>query len=300
MHRLLDMLVVLVGVATVVFFTMRLSGDPVLLLVTESATPQEIDHLRDLLGFNDPMWLQYFRFLAQAAVGNFGESLRFQVPAVQLVMETVPFTALLATAAVLFSVVCAVPLGVMAAVKRGTVLDALTTSLSLLGLSMPVFWLGMMLIIVFAVQLKWLPTSGSETLAHLILPTVALGAYSMGRIARLTRSSMLEVLRQEYVNTARAKGLAERVVIFRHAMRNAAIPIVTIVGLEFGTLLGGAVVTETVFAWPGLGRLIVQGISYRDYPIVQSGVFYISVIFVFINMALDMLYTTLDPRVRYQ
>ncbi len=294
------MLVVLLGIATIVFVTMRLSGDPVYLLVTESATPEEIARLRHLLGFDQPIWVQYAQFLAKAATGDFGESLRFQVPATQLVMETIPYTAALAAGAIAFSVAAAIPLGILAAVKRGSLVDTVTTSLSLLGLSMPVFWLGLMLILFFAVQLHWLPASGSGSPVHLILPAIALGSYSMGRITRLTRSSMLEVLRQPFLNTARSKGLAESVVILQHALPNAAIPVITMIGLEFGTLLGGAVVTETVFAWPGLGRLIVQGIAYRDYPLVQAGVLYISLIFVFINTAMDVLYSLIDPRVRYQ
>jgi peptide/nickel transport system permease protein len=299
-RRLVDLCAAVLGVSTIAFLALRLSGDPVALLITEYATEAEIARVRALLGLDQPLWVQYGRFLSDVLRGEFGESLRFIRPAASLVWETLPATVTLAIAAVAIATVVAVPLGILAAVRRGTVLDGLVTILATVGQSMPYFWLGILLILLFAVHLRVLPPFGSGTWRHLILPAVTLSMTPLARTMRLVRSGMVEVLHQDYIRTAWAKGLGRRRVLFRHALQNAAIPVVTILGLDFGTLLGGAVVTETIFAWPGVGRLIVQAIQSRDYPVVQAAVFYLALVFVLINLLVDIAYAYLDPRIKYR
>lgn len=296
--RVLDLAVAVLGVSTVVFLLLRLSGDPVALLVTETTTPEEMERLREALGLSAPLWEQYGRFLAHALRGDFGESLRYTKPAAALVWETLPATLELTAAALVIATVVAVPLGIVAAVRRGTAIETSASVVTLLGQSMPFFWLGILLIFVFSVQLRLLPSFGRGSLWHLILPAVTLSAATLAKTARLVRAGMLEVMSQEYIRTARAKGLPEPRVIFRHALSNIAIPVVTILGLDFGLLLGGAVVTETIFAWPGTGRLMVQAIQGRDFPVVQAGVFILAIVFVVLNALLDLLYGWLDPRIR--
>ena len=298
-RRLTDLVIAVLGVSTIVFVLLRLSGDPIAMLVPQDATAEQIEEVRRSYGFSDPLWVQYVRFLGNAAQGDLGRSLQFRRPSVELVLETLPATLQLTFAALLFATIVAVPAGVLAAVNRNTALDKLLTVLTLLGQSMPYFWLGILLIMIFAVRLGLLPTSGSGGLQHLILPAITLSAGSMARTSRLVRSGMLRVLSQDYVRTAHAKGLSRLAVLSRHALRNAAIPVVTVLTLDFGVLLGGAVVTETIFAWPGLGRLIVQAISLRDFPVVQAGVLYLSIVFVVLNALADLLYVQLDPRIRH-
>jgi ABC-type dipeptide/oligopeptide/nickel transport system permease component len=250
------------------------------------------------MGFNDPFLVQYWRFLRGAVQGNFGESLRHGQPAMRLVLERLPATFELAGAAMLIALCVAIPAGILSAVRRNTASDYCSTVVALLGQSMPTFWLGIMLILVFSVWLRVLPSSGRGDLEHLLLPAVTLGLFTTARMMRLTRSGMLEVLGQDYIRTARAKGLGEPPVVWKHALRNAAVPIVTIAGLELGALLGGSVVTETIFAWPGVGRLSVQAIYNRDYPVVQAAVFVLATTFVVVNLLVDLVYTSLDPRIR--
>ena len=286
------------GVVTLVFAALRLSGDPTATMLPGDASVDEVVALKKELGLDKPLHVQYLRFLASAVTGDFGNSLRHQQPALELVMERLPATLELAFAALLLSVVVALPLGIIAAIYRGRLADMLAMAFAVVGQATPYFWMGIMLILIFAVELEWLPTSGRGGLARLILPAVTLGTHFMAVLARLTRTSMLEVLGQNYVTTARAKGLPEWVVITTHALKNAAVPVVTLIGLQFGTLLGGAVVTETIFAWPGVGRLAVQSIFVRDYPVVQAGVFVLALSFVGINLLVDLLYGYLDPRIR--
>jgi ABC-type dipeptide/oligopeptide/nickel transport system permease component len=288
------------GISTIVFGVLRLSGDPAMLLLPQEASVEDVMRLRHDLGLDDPLLLQYLRFLANSAVGNFGESLRHREPAMGLVRSHLWATLELAFAAFLIAAVVAVPIGVLAAVKPHSLHDHAVMTLTLIGQSAPTFWIGIMLILAFGVKLHWFPIGGRGTLAHLVLPALTLGAFAMASIARLTRSAMLDVLRLDYINTARAKGLSNRRVIWKHALKNAAIPVVTIMGLQFGALLGGAVVTETVFSWPGIGRLAIQGIYNRDYPVVQATVFVAAGFFVVINFVVDLLYTILDPRIRYE
>jgi ABC-type dipeptide/oligopeptide/nickel transport system permease component len=290
---------VVLGVSLLSFVFMRLSGDPVMLMLPPDATHQQIEEFRERLGFNEPLPLQYLAFLSRAVHGDFGKSLRHQQPAMPLVLERLPATMELAVAGMGLALVVAVPFGILSACRRGSVVDYLGMGGSLLGLSMPNFWVGIVGILIFSVNLRLLPTAGRGTWAQLVLPALALGSYLMALIARLTRSGMLEVLGQDYVRTARAKGLAEHTVIWRHALKNSLIPLVTVVGLQMGELLGGTVVIETVFAWPGVGRLIIQAVFQRDYPLVQAAVFVLALIFVAANLMVDLTYRFLDPRIRY-
>jgi len=283
---------------TAVFAMVRLSGDPVLLFMPMDIQAKDVNEFRQRLGFNDPLPVQYARFVGGATRGDFGESLRYRRDALGLVLERLPATFLLAATSLLLTTCVAVPLGILSAVRRNTLLDHASTVATVLGQATPGFWLGLMLIYVFSVKLRWLPTGGMGTLAHLVMPSVVLAAFFSARIARLTRSAVLEILGEEYILTARAKGLGEARVIGKHTLRNSAIPIVTLAGLEAGQLLGGAVITETIFAWPGLGRLTVQALLNRDFPIVLAAVFVISVTYTLINLAVDLLYGWLDPRVR--
>ncbi|MET0487282.1 MAG: ABC transporter permease [Candidatus Rokuibacteriota bacterium] len=292
-------LVVLLSL-TAVFGMVRLGGDPVLLFLPMDIQAKDVNEIRQRLGFNDPLLVQYGRFMAGALRGDFGESLRYRRDAFGLVLERLPATLVLAGASMVLTLVVAVPLGVITAVRRDTLVDHVGTLATVLGQATPGFWLGLMLIYLFAVQLRWLPTGGYGTLAQLIMPSVVLAAFFSARVARLTRSAMLEVLGEEYIKTARAKGLGEGRVISKHTLRNAAIPIVTLAGLEAGQLLGGAVVTETIFAWPGLGRLTVQALLNRDFPVVMAAVSFTSVVYTLMNLGVDLAYGWLDPRVRVQ
>jgi peptide/nickel transport system permease protein len=296
--RLLQALLVLLGVMTLVFFLLHLSGDPTQLLLPLDATAAERAAFRARMGFNDPLPLQYIRFALDVISGNLGFSYRHSEPAVTLVLDRLPATFQLTGSALIAATGLAVPIGVIAAVKRGTAVDSIAMALALLGQAMPVYWLGLMLILLFSVTLQMLPSGGRGGWETLILPAATLAVFSMARIARLTRSGMLDVLSQDYVRTARAAGIPTRTVVFKFGLRNAAIPLITVIGLEFGVLLGGAVITETIFSWPGVGRLAVDSIFARDYPVVQAVVLVLASIFVLINIAVDVLYTYMDPRIR--
>jgi ABC-type dipeptide/oligopeptide/nickel transport system permease component len=297
--RLWHAVYVMVGISMISFFFIHLSGDPVMLMLPADASHQEIEELRERLGFNDPIPVQYLRFASNAVRGDFGESLYYHVPAMELILERLPASLELAVAAMVIALGVAVPIGIVSAVRRNSLLDMGSMLGALLGLSMPHFWLGIMLILLFSVKLGWLPTSGRGSWAQLIMPSLALGMGLMAMFARLTRSVMLEVLGQDYVRTARAKGLKERLVIGKHALKNALIPLVTVAGMQFGFLIGGTVIIETVFAWPGVGRLVVQAIFNRDYPLVQACVLVLAVIFVVVNLLVDLLYVYLDPQISY-
>jgi peptide/nickel transport system permease protein len=299
-RRLGRTLFALWGVSTIVFIVLRLSGDPAVLLLPQEASVEDVMRLRQDLGLDDPFLIQYLRFLGNSVRGNFGESLRHREPAMGLVRVHLWATLELSLAAFCIAVLVAVPIGVLAAVKPHSLYGHAVMTLTLIGQSAPTFWIGIMLILAFGLKLHWFPIGGRGSLAHLVMPAITLGAFAMASIARLTRSAMLDVIPLDYINTARAKGLSEARIIWRHALKNAAIPVVTIMGLQFGALLGGAVVTETVFSWPGIGRLAIQGIYNRDYPVVQASVFIAAVFFVGINFVVDLLYTILDPRIRYE
>ncbi|HEU4370719.1 MAG TPA: ABC transporter permease [Methylomirabilota bacterium] len=296
--RLLRALVALWLVSTVVFVVMRLSGDPVPLLLPPDAPRAEYARLARELGLDRPLPVQYAVFLGNVLRGDFGRSLHFREPAMRVVVGYLPATLELGLTAFALAVVIAVPVGLLSAVKRNSPLDQAAMGVALVGQSAPTFFLGILFILLLSLQAGWLPTSGRGGWEHLVLPSLTLGAFTMASIARLTRSSMLEVLRQDYVRTARAKGVSEWLVVAKHTFRNAAVPILTITGLQFGTLLGGAVVTETVFAWPGIGRLAIQSIYNRDYPIVQAVVFLSALLFIVLNFLIDVVYGLLDPRIR--
>jgi peptide/nickel transport system permease protein len=296
--RLAQTLLVVYLSLTAVFFMTRLGGDPVLLFLPTDIQAKDVEEFRQRLGFNDPVAVQYARFVSGALRGDFGESLRYRQDAMGLVLERLPATLLLAAAAVGLTLLVAVPVGVLTAVRRNTLIDHVGTMAMVLGQAVPGFWLGLMLIYVFSVQLRWLPTGGMGSLAHLVMPSAVLAAFFSARIARLTRSAMLDALGEDYVLTARAKGLGESRVVGKHTLRNSAIPVITLAGLEIGQLLGGAVITETIFAWPGLGRLTVQALLNRDFPVVLAAVFVTSAAYTLINLAVDLLYGWLDPRVR--
>lgn len=297
--RLPQLVIVIFGVTLVVFAVMYLSGDPVLLMVGEGWTIQEIEEFRHQMGFDRPWYVQYVDFVSHALRGDFGDSLRQRQPAMELVLDRMPATIELTVTAMLISIIVAVPVGVLSAVRRNTVWDNIAMFLALLGQAMPVFWLGLLLILVFAVKLEWLPVSGRGTLSQLVLPAITLGLYSTAQNARMVRSSMLEVLSRDYIRTARSKGLREQRVVYVHGLRNALIPVLTLIGLQVGVLLGGAVVTETIFSWPGVGRLVINAIQGKDFPVVQSAVMLLAVIVVVTNLLVDLAYAYLDPRIRY-
>ena len=292
---------VLLGVATLVFSLIHLiPGDPAQAMLGEAAPQADVEELRHRLGLDRPLLQQYGAFLSGLVRGDLGTSLRTGEPVTSQIVDRMPATFELAVAAMLVAIVISIPLGIAAAVRRGTVADHAAMTLSLAGVSVPNFWLGPLLAIVFAVELGWLPVSGRGTWSHLVLPAVSLGAALAAILARMTRATMLEELREQYVVAARARGVSRFRAIVRHAFRNSLIPVVTLVGLQFGAVLTGAVITETIFAWPGIGRLLIQSIGFRDYPLVQGCILLIALTYVAVNLITDVLYGVLDPRIRYE
>ena len=297
---------ILVAIPTVffiillVFLSLRLApGDPPAALAPPDARPEAIEAIRRELGLDYPLHSQFFRFLTGVLRGDLGLSFRTKRPVVLEIMDRYPATLELAGLSLLLATIVGISAGVVAATTHNSLFDNASMVVALFGISAPVFWIGLMLMLVFSVQLGWLPTVGRGTFPHIILPAVTLGAASTAVIARMTRSSMLEIIRQDYIRTARSKGLKEHYVLIRHVLRNALIPVSTVIGLRMGALLGGAILTETVFAWPGLGRLLVMAIFWRDFPLVQGGVLLIAITFVLVNLAVDILYVFLDPRIKY-
>jgi len=292
---------VVLGVATLVFSLIHLvPGDPVQAMLGESAAPEDVAQLRTTLGLDRPLAVQYLAFLEGLVAGNLGTSLRTNQPVVAAIAERMPATIELAMAAMLLAVVTAIPLGILAAVRAGTTVDHAATTVALIGISIPNFWLGPILAIVFSVTLGWLPVSGRGTLAHLVLPAVTLAAPLAAVLARTTRASVIDELRELYVLAARARGVSRLRAVLHHAFRNSLIPIVTVLGLQFGAVLTGAVITETIFAWPGVGRLLIQSIGFRDYPLVQGCILLIAMTYVTVNLLTDLVYGVLDPRIRYE
>ncbi len=290
--------IVLFGVLTIVFFLQHLSGDPTDLLLPIDAPEELRRELRQEMGLDRPLYLQYVRFISNVLQGNIGESYKFKQPALTLVIERLPNTALLASTALFMALVVSIPLGIVAGVYRDSWIDTTATGVSLIGQATPVYWSGLLFILLFSVELRWFPSMGGGSPRALVLPSVTLAVYSMARITRLTRSAVLEVLNQDYVMVARAKGLAERVVLFKHVLRNAAIPIATMVGLQLGGLLGGAVLTEMVFSWPGIGRLAVNAVYSRDFPVVQAVTLVVAALFSGVNLLVDITYAVLNPQIR--
>jgi peptide/nickel transport system permease protein len=299
-QRLLQSIVVLLGVTIIVSGMLHISGDPVAVILESGiASEAEREELRHELGLDRPFILQYVDFIKGAMVGDLGTSLRFKQPALDLVLERLPATLQLALAAMLISVVVAIPVGILSAARPHSALDHAGRLLALSGQSIPLFWLGIMFVMVFSVRLGWLPAAGRLEPTSIILPALTLGLYPMARIARTLRASMLEVLVMDYCQTARAKGLSERKVVLGHAVRNAALPVVTVMGLQFGYLLGGAVVTETIFAWPGLGWLSVQAVGARDFPLVRAIVAVVALMLTLLNLLTDLFYAYINPQIRY-
>lgn len=299
-RRVLQAVTVMIGALILSFILLRIvPGDPAVLMLPETATPEEIAQMRESLGVNEPLSTQFLVYLKQVVTGDFGLSFRRQTPALPLTLRYLPATFLLATASLVLTILISIPLGILAALKQNGWLDNMVGVVALLGQSMPTYWLGILLILLFSVQLRVLPTSGYGEWRHLILPAVTLAFSQVALVTRLTRSNLLEVVRQDYIRTARAKGLAQRTVIFNHALKNALIPVVTVLGLQVGNVLGGAIITETVFAWPGAGSLLVSSIGFRDYPVVQVMVLISAAVFVVINLAVDLFYVLLDPRIAY-
>jgi ABC-type dipeptide/oligopeptide/nickel transport system permease component len=301
LQRLARLLLLLGMVAFVVFIAIRMvPGDPAQVLAGVDARPEDVEMIRREIGLDRPALVQFGIFLGRAVQGDFGRSLRSHRPVIEDLARRFPASFWLATSSLLVAVAVGMPLGVLAAIRRGTALDFLSMMLSVSGVCMPTFWLGLLLITLFSAQLGWLPSSGWEGPRYLVLPVITLAAYSMASIARTVRSCMLDVLRQDYVRTARAKGLVERVVIARHALANALVPVIAVISLQYGYLLGSSVVTETVFAWPGIGLLLIDAIKNRDYPVVQATVLLIGALFAVINLASDVVYAWVDPRIRKQ
>lgn len=301
LRRLALTIPVLLGVSTLVFLLIHLiPGDPVQAMLGDSAAPQDVEALRERLGLNRPLYVQYGSFMTGVVTGDLGTSIRTNEKVTAAIAERMPATAELAAASMTVAILIAIPLGIIAAVRAGTGVDHIATTLALLGISMPTFWLGPLLAIIFSVSLGWLPVSGRGTLAHLVLPAITLGAPLAAVLARITRASVLEELGELYVLAARAKGASRARAVLKHAFRNSLIPIVTVLGLQFGAVLTGAVITETIFAWPGVGRLLIQSISARDYPAVQGCILLIAVTYVSVNLLVDLAYGFLDPRIRYE
>ena len=300
-RRLALTIPVLLGVATLVFSLIHLiPGDPAQAILGEAAPQADVEELRRRLGLDRPLLEQYGAFLSGVARGDLGTSLRTGAPVTQQILERMPATFELAAAAMLVAISFSIPLGIAAAVWRGTPVDHAATTLALTGISIPNFWLGPLLAILFAIELGWLPVSGRGGLEHLVLPAISLGAALAAILARMTRATLLEELREQYVQAARARGVSRFRSIVRHAFRNSLIPVVTLIGLQFGAVLTGAVITETIFAWPGIGRLLIQSIGFRDYPLVQGCILLIAVTYVGVNLLTDLVYGVLDPRIRYE
>jgi peptide/nickel transport system permease protein len=300
-RRLVLTIPVLLGVATLVFSLIHLiPGDPAQAMLGEAAPQADVEELRRQLGLDRPLIEQYGLFLRGLVKGDLGTSLRTGMPVTEQIVERMPATFELAAAAMFVAIAFSMPLGIAAAVRRGTVVDHAAMTVSLAGVSVPNFWLGPLLAIVFAVELGWLPVSGRGTWAHLVLPAISLGAALAAILARMTRATMLEELREQYVQAARARGVSRSRAVLRHAFRNSLIPVVTLVGLQFGAVLTGAVITETIFAWPGIGRLLIQSIGFRDYPLVQGCILLIALTYVGVNLLTDVVYGFLDPRIRYE
>lgn len=297
-RRLIGALLTVLAIATLVFVLLRVTSDPVAALVTGEATVEQVQLVRERLGLDQPIVVQYLEYLTGIVTGDMSPSFRYNIPAMELVLQRVPATGLLAFSAFMLAVLLAFPLGIFAALYRGSFIDHIASSVAFFGFAVPAFWLGSTLIIVFGVQYDLLPTSGSGTPAHLVLPTVTLAMWPLGQLTRLIRSELLGVISEDFVRTARAKGVAPTTLIVKHALRNALLPVITLMGILMGTMLGGAVVTETIFAWPGLGRLTLEAALNRDFPVIEAGVVFLAIAFNILNLLTDVAYAFVDPRIQ--
>jgi len=300
LRRLWQSLIVLIGVTLIVFLVLHLSGDPVLLILPPSASMEQVEEFRESMGFNDPLFVQYARFLKGAMTLDFGDSYYYDEPAMDLVLERFPATIKLAAAALIIALIVGIPAGIISATRRNSKTDTVIRTLALLGQCVPIFALGLLLIIIFSIKLQWLPAAGSDSFLSLIIPAVSLGVFTAATITRLLRSSMLDVLGKEYIDVAKAKGLYRGKIVMKHAFKNAFSPVLTVLGLQIAALLGGSVITETVFSWPGIGRLAVQSIYNRDFMVVEAVVFVMAITFILVNLIVDVCYSFLNPRIKYQ
>ena len=300
--RILALIPIFIAVTFVIFSLLQLTpGDPAAIMAGTGAPKEAVEQLREEMGLNDPFFVRYFNYVKDFVTKfDMGTSYETHTPVTERILSALPATVRLALAAILFAVIVGLPIGIVSATRQYSFFDNFFMVIALIGISLPVFWSGMMLIILFSVKLKWLPSSGFQTIRHLILPGITLGMQSAAMIARMTRSSMLDVIRQDYIRTVRAKGLPEIMITFSHVLRNALIPIVTVIGLQFGQLIGGAVLTETIFSIPGIGRLMVQALKNRDYPVILGCVLFISVMFCLVNLVIDVIYAFLDPKIKAQ
>ncbi|EGL81761.1 ABC-type transporter, integral membrane subunit [Caldalkalibacillus thermarum TA2.A1] len=299
LRRILQIIPVLLIISFIVFFLMYMAGDPAALMLPEDASPEDIQKLREALNLDKPFYVQYGTFLLNIVQGDFGTSFRYNQPALPIALERLPATLELAIASMIVATLIAIPMGIWSATRRNTYIDLFITGSAVLGKAMPNFWLGIMLILLFSVTWQILPVSGRGTLSHLVLPAITLGTGIAAEMTRLIRSSMLEVINQDYVRTAKSKGLASAAVIYKHAFRNCLIPVVTIMALQTPLLVGGTLITEAVFAWPGMGQLLIQSVNYRDMAVVQACVFVIALLVILSNLLADVLYRVLDPRIKY-
>jgi ABC-type dipeptide/oligopeptide/nickel transport system permease component len=299
LSRLVQSVLLLLGVLVLVFFMVRLTGDPARLMMPREASPAEVEAFRRAMGFDRPLLVQFTDFMAGAVVGDFGQSLHYRAPAMKLVLERLPATVELAGAALLVAILVAVPLGVIGGANPGSIWDSIARALGLIGQTIPNFWLALLLILLFSVRLGWFPSFGRGEPRSVILPAFALGLFTMGQLVRLTRSAVLEIRGEDYIRTAYSKGLRSRLIYSRHVLRNAAIPLVSMLGVQFGYLLSGSIYIETIFAWPGIGRMIAESVAARDYPLVQAIAFFTSAVVVALNLLTDIAYALIDPRIRY-
>jgi peptide/nickel transport system permease protein len=299
LSRLVQSILLLIGVLLIVFFMVRLTGDPAALMVAREAPPEQVEAFREAMGFNRPLYVQFFDYAFNVLRGNFGNSLHFRQPALELILERLPATVQLATTGLLFAILAAIPIGIIGGSNPGSFVDSLGRGLGLFGQTIPSFWLALMLIIIFAVNLGWFPSFGRDSLVSVVLPAVALAIGSMGQLVRLTRSAVLEIRNEDYIRTARSKGLSQIAVATRHVFRNASLALISVIGVQYGYLLGGSIYIETIFAWPGLGSLLNQAVAGRDFPLVQAIAFFISLFVVTLNLLTDMAYAFIDPRIRY-
>lgn len=299
LSRLAQSLLVLFGILVLVFFMVRVTGDPARLMMPREASPEDIEAFRHKMGFDRPLIVQFLDFLGGVVVGDFGNSLHYKLPALPLILERLPATVELATVSLAFAVMVAVPLGLIGGFKPGSLWDSLGRAIGLFGQSIPNFWLALVLIIVFAVKLGWFPSFGRDSPRSVVLPAIALGVFSLGRLVRLTRSAVLEIRSEDYIRTAHSKGLSPRIIYIKHVLRNAAISLVSVIGVQFGYMLGGSIYIETIFSWPGLGRLAADSIGVRDFPMVQAIAVFTSLVVVTLNLLTDVAYALIDPRIRY-
>lgn len=300
LSRLVQSVFLMVGVLVLVFFIVRLTGDPARLMMPRDASPESIQAFREAMGFDLPLHQQFFAYMRRAAVGDFGRSLHYRAPAMRLVVERIPATLELALAALAFALVVAIPLGIIGGTRPGSIWDTICRGIGLIGQTVPNFWLALMLIVFFSVQLRWFPTFGRDGFRSLVLPAIALGFFPLGKFTRLVRASVLEIRNEDYIRTAYSKGLLEQKILSRHIFRNVAITLVSIVGVQFGYMLGGSIYIESIFSWPGIGRMVNEAVQARDYPLVQAIAVFSAGFVVLLNLLTDIAYALIDPRIRYE